>query len=86
MCKYSDLIKLPNFRCSNPATPIDQFPGNEEGDDEWEITHKDDNTCVICLEGYGENSDVRLLKCKHFFHVLCLDEWLKKKKECPVCR
>ena len=24
--------------------------------------------------------------CHHYFHIDCLDNWLKRKKECPVCR
>lgn len=45
-----------------------------------------DTSCVICLDGFSDDNDTRLLKCKHFFHLTCLDEWLKKKRECPVCR
>lgn len=66
---------------------MDNLKQNNDGEEGgFKVSDKDENMCVICLEGYGENSDVRILKCKHFFHVFCLDEWLKKKKECPVCR
>jgi len=43
--------------------------------------------CVICMEDYINNSDVRLLNCNHGFHPSCIDTWLTKcNYKCPVCR
>ena len=43
--------------------------------------------CVICMEDYKNNSDVRLLNCNHGFHPSCIDTWLTKcNYKCPVCR
>lgn len=28
----------------------------------------------------------KLPKCPHFFHAECIDEWLQRKNDCPVCR
>lgn len=30
--------------------------------------------------------DISLLECGHQFHEECINEWMKKKKECPLCR
>lgn len=38
--------------------------------------------CAICLEE-GSNT---LLDCQHSFHYRCYLEWMKKSKECPLCR
>ena len=40
--------------------------------------------CCICLEDMAAGERVRQLPCKHYFHVPCIDEWLKVNKVCPV--
>ena len=31
-------------------------------------------------------ADVRTLPCLHTFHSACAEEWLRKKKVCPLCQ
>jgi len=43
--------------------------------------------CFICMDNYKEKEFKRELpKCKHCFHKKCIDKWLKKKSNCPICR
>ena len=42
--------------------------------------------CVICLENYKKEDKISILSCNHYYHTNCLNEWLKKKQECPLCR
>lgn len=43
--------------------------------------------CAICLEGFKEGELCRRLPdCSHLFHLNCVDNWLTKKLNCPVCR
>lgn len=43
--------------------------------------------CNICMDNYKCKQYKRILpECKHTFHKKCIDEWLKKKSSCPVCR
>lgn len=42
--------------------------------------------CVICLSDLEEDEEVRRLRCLHFFHVCCIDQWLRLNRTCPVCR
>ncbi|KAL3535709.1 hypothetical protein ACH5RR_004170 [Cinchona calisaya] len=43
--------------------------------------------CAICLSKFEDVEILRLLpKCKHAFHINCLDEWLEKHSSCPLCR
>eukprot|EP00326_Haptolina_ericina_P042162 CAMPEP_0181250868 /NCGR_PEP_ID=MMETSP1096-20121128/46553_1 /TAXON_ID=156174 ORGANISM="Chrysochromulina ericina, Strain CCMP281" /NCGR_SAMPLE_ID=MMETSP1096 /ASSEMBLY_ACC=CAM_ASM_000453 /LENGTH=145 /DNA_ID=CAMNT_0023348373 /DNA_START=180 /DNA_END=617 /DNA_ORIENTATION=- len=43
-------------------------------------------SCCVCLEDVTPGSRVRTLPCLHTFHAECAEEWLKKKKVCPLCQ
>ncbi|XP_048134923.1 RING-H2 finger protein ATL67-like [Rhodamnia argentea] len=44
-------------------------------------------SCSICLGEYKESDVLRLLpECGHFFHMKCVDPWLRLHATCPVCR
>lgn len=43
--------------------------------------------CSICQEDCSEGQRIRAFyKCKHSFHLKCIDIWLKENKSCPTCR
>lgn len=44
---------------------------------------EDEFTCVICQELF---ISATILPCAHTFCQLCICGWMKKKKNCPVCR
>ncbi|KAK7303988.1 hypothetical protein RJT34_14951 [Clitoria ternatea] len=47
----------------------------------------DEYECPVCLSVYEEGEDVRKLpRCKHSFHVVCIDMWLYFHFDCPICR
>ncbi len=44
----------------------------------------EDEECIICTEKIYK---ARQLSCNHFFHLICLSQWLEKgHNTCPVCR
>ena len=46
-----------------------------------------DITCPICLSDYHANETLKCIpECQHCFHSECIDEWLRRKGTCPVCR
>lgn len=47
---------------------------------------KDSARCVICLTDFEPGEKVRRLACMHLFHVGCVDSWLTKNRDCPMCR
>ncbi|KAG2323582.1 hypothetical protein Bca4012_059058 [Brassica carinata] len=43
--------------------------------------------CSVCLSKFQDVEILRLLpKCKHAFHIECIDEWLAQHATCPLCR
>lgn len=43
--------------------------------------------CSICLGEFTEGEKVRVLpKCRHGFHMRCIDTWLVSHSSCPTCR
>lgn len=42
-------------------------------------------SCCVCLEDVCVGNHVRTLPCLHTFHSACAEEWLQKKKVCPLC-
>ncbi|XP_004492810.1 RING-H2 finger protein ATL67-like [Cicer arietinum] len=45
------------------------------------------STCSICLCEYKDSEMLRMMpECRHYFHLCCLDSWLKLNGSCPVCR
>ena len=51
--------------------------------------HDDNNgtaTCNICLEAFVNGDGVKTLPCLHMFHTSCIDTWLSRKSECPLCK
>lgn len=49
--------------------------------------HKTGLECAVCLGRFEPDEILRLLpKCKHAFHVDCIDQWLDRHNTCPLCR
>lgn len=43
--------------------------------------------CLICLDEYIPEEDVRVMTCRHAFHRNCVDKWLETgRNNCPACR
>ncbi|XP_054824846.1 brassinosteroid-responsive RING protein 1-like [Prosopis cineraria] len=43
--------------------------------------------CAVCLSKIGEGDEVRVLRCEHVFHRLCLNQWVGLGNyNCPLCR
>ena len=43
------------------------------------------NECIICYDEFKERDTV-ILRCGHFFHGDCINQWFNFKDTCPICR
>lgn len=47
----------------------------------------DGRDCSVCLGEFHDGELARLLpKCRHAFHLPCIDRWLRSHVNCPLCR
>ena len=42
--------------------------------------------CAICLERFNSKVKVIILPCIHIFHRTCINDWMEKQKNCPICK
>lgn len=63
------------------STDIPQYAAEEK------VASNCIDRCMICLDNYEPEEDLRLMSCKHFFHQNCVDKWLQVgRNNCPACR
>ena len=51
-----------------------------------EGTESESSECVICITVFEEGEEIRVLPCKHVFHITCVDTWFESHSSCPTCR
>ena len=61
---------------------------NKKSFDKLDTKNKNMSECVICMMDFKDTDEIAELKCdeRHYFHSACLEDWLKRKLECPLCK
>ena len=78
---------------NNNEELINNLPVFKVDEKFMEKSQKEDNKnenfekCVVCMEKYKINDDIKTLPCFHIFHKECIEQWLKAGKDtCPICK
>lgn len=51
------------------------------------LERTDESLCAICITDFAEGDRIRCLPpCGHHFHKSCIDLWLLRQAECPMCK
>jgi len=72
-------------RINNNPIPIRHHPINNQQELEFTDIPPDD-VCAICMEKPQPDDLWNILKCHHKFHHYCIDLWIKRVMQCPLCR
>jgi len=76
----------PIFVMGLDGATIERYPKTQLGES-GRLPRPSDNICSICLCEYQPNEVLRTIpECNHYFHVNCIDGWLKTNATCPLCR
>lgn len=43
-------------------------------------------SCSICLNDFSMKDKVKQLHCEHVFHEKCIENWLRRARDCPNCK
>lgn len=47
---------------------------------------QEERKCMVCMEPFIAGDVLRALPCLHRYHQRCIDEWLTRSPECPICK
>jgi len=40
----------------------------------------------FCQEEYLAGEELGKMACKHYYHMPCIQRWLRQKNWCPICK
>jgi len=71
---------------ASPST-IESLPVHRHTENpESKSISEEKRACSICLESFEKDEMLKTLTCFHSFHQKCIDNWLIRVANCPVCK
>merc|ERR1719160_367586 len=49
-------------------------------------TPSNQTQCMVCLCDFEPDEECRMLPCRHVYHKPCIDQWLRRCPDCPICK
>jgi Ring finger domain len=82
--KSKHLSKPPSYEASTiPTRSLSLRKLRWSSPIEENVAH---DTCAICIDGFQDDAQVRVLTCGHVYHQHCIDPWLTMERgACPLC-
>ncbi|KAL8233024.1 hypothetical protein R6Q57_002802 [Mikania cordata] len=68
------------------ATRISKLPTSKYRPGLFSKNKKKEDNCVICQMDFNYGQWLITLPCLHQYHTKCISDWLKLKKNCPICQ
>lgn len=65
---------------------LDSLPVVSYDAEGFKNVEEESKKCPICLDHFEDTQEVRFLWCLHRFHKNCVDQWLDKHTNCPICK
>ncbi len=80
-------LPVVHFKDLNFQDKMDHGKKTEDGGDGENEEVEPHRECAVCLSEFEAEDSLRLLpKCKHIFHLECIDVWFQSHSTCPLCR
>lgn len=51
-----------------------------------QLNRNTNDCCCICLSEFEDIETLTVLPCTHIFHQPCIESWLNKNNQCPLCK
>ncbi|KAF3319706.1 RING-H2 finger protein ATL32 [Carex littledalei] len=75
-----EITTFPTFKYERENNSNNSCESSESNSNRWA-------QCAICLSILQTGETVkRIPVCKHFFHIECINKWLRLHSTCPMCR
>lgn len=81
MLQHLDSLQMPPPQRGVDHERMSQLPTRQ-----YKVIQGKIEQCSICLENFKDKESVRTLPCLHQFHEHCVDQWLHRSQQCPVCK
>jgi len=82
LMEVQEMLSRPRGMASETISQVEEFI--------WDSTAagtaSSQTQCMVCLSTFEDGERARRLPCHHVFHTQCIDEWLRRCTDCPICK